>query len=153
MQENYLISIVGKQQLDNETGEIKLTTLGSYVTKGTSRFIVYKEYDSENNNASTNSILKIEENRRVTLMRGGANHTHLILEKGVRHLCQYDTGYGDMVVGIFTSTVQSNLGEKGGNLKLNYTLDINSSLSSMNEIFITVKEAENKDVKISTAGN
>ena len=33
MQENYLISITGRQKLDNETGEIEVTTLGSYVKK------------------------------------------------------------------------------------------------------------------------
>ena len=37
MQENYLISIVGKQYVDGERGEIQLTTLGSYVTKGKNR--------------------------------------------------------------------------------------------------------------------
>ena len=48
MQENYLISIVGKQYVDGEKGEIQMTTLGSYVTKGKNRFIMYKEYDEDN---------------------------------------------------------------------------------------------------------
>lgn len=34
MQENYLISILGRQQVDGETGEVQVTTLGSYVKKG-----------------------------------------------------------------------------------------------------------------------
>ncbi len=33
MQENYLISILGRQQVDGETGEVQVTTLGSYVKK------------------------------------------------------------------------------------------------------------------------
>ena len=94
-----------------------------------------------------------DQENRVTLIRGGMDGTRLILEKGKRHLCQYDTGYGSLVVGVFTSTLRSSLGEKGGRVDINYTLDINSDLSSINEISITVKEAEQKDVKDCTAGN
>lgn len=153
MQENYLISIVGLQKVDGETGEIKLTTLGSYITKGTNRFIVYKEYDAENNNAARTSILKVESENKVTLMRGGSENTRLILEKGKRHLCQYNTGYGNLMVGIYTNEVDCKLSDSGGTLEINYTLDINANLSSINELYITVKEAENKDVKISAASN
>ncbi len=152
MQENYLISIVGKQRVDGETGEINLTTLGSYVRKGANRYILYKEYDEDARRSQT-SILKIEGDRRVILMRGGADHTRLILEKGKRHLCQYSTGYGDLLVGVFTSNVRSELTDKGGNLEVNYTLDINSDLSSLNQILITVKEAEHSDVETGTTGN
>ncbi|MBW7571604.1 DUF1934 domain-containing protein [Caproiciproducens faecalis] len=153
MLENYLISIIGRQKIDDETGEIELTTLGSYVKKGNSQYIVYKEYDADNHNAAQTSVLKVDGNSKVTLMRGGADSTRLILENGKRHLCQYDTGFGNMMVGVFTSRVKSSLGEMGGNLEVNYTLDINSNLSSLNELFITVKEANNKDVKNSVTGD
>lgn len=153
MQENYLISIKGRQRIDDETGEIELTTLGSYVRKGDSQYIVYKEYDADNHNAAQTSVLKVDGNSKVTLMRTGADSTRLILENGKRHLCQYDTGYGRMMVGVFTSKVKSELGECGGNLEVNYTLDINSNLSSLNELFITVKEANKKDVKNSVTSN
>ncbi len=153
MQENYLISIKGRQQVDDETGEVEMTTLGSYVKKGNSRYIVYKEYDSQNNSAPKTSVLKVDGSSKVTLMRGGAASTRLILESGKRHLCSYDTGYGHMMIGVFTSKVKSELDDLGGQLEVNYTLDINSNLSSMNEIHITVKEANNKDVKTSVSSN
>ena len=153
MQENYLISIVSLQRIDGETGEIKLTTLGSYITKGTSRFIVYKEYNVENSSTARTSILKIENSNKVTLMRGGAENTRLILEKSKRHLCQYDTGYGNLMVGIYTNQVACKLDDDGGTLEINYSLDINANLASMNELYITVKEAANKDVKISAASD
>ena len=40
MQENYLISIVGTQEIDGEKDQIELTTVGTYVRKGNSRYIV-----------------------------------------------------------------------------------------------------------------
>ncbi len=81
MQENYLISILGRQQVDGETGEVQVTTLGSYVKKGKNRYITYKEYDSEVNGKPVTSVLKVEGNDKVTLMRG-AGSTRLVLEKG-----------------------------------------------------------------------
>ncbi|HEX3017664.1 MAG TPA: DUF1934 domain-containing protein [Caproicibacter sp.] len=147
MQENYLISIKGRQKIDGEVGEVELTTLGSYVKRGKSRYIVYQEYAEDDNNTPRTSILKIDGSSRLTLMRKGGDNTRLILENGKRHLCQYDTGYGNMMIGIFTSKMDSELDDAGGSLNVSYTLDINSTLSSMNELFITVKEAKNNDVK------
>ena len=152
MQENYLISILGRQQVDGETGEVQVTTRGSYVKKGKNRYITYKEYDSEVNGKPVTSVLKVEGNDKVTLMRG-AGSTRLVLENGKRHLCQYDTGYGNMMIGIFTSQLHSNLTDEGGKLEVRYTLDINSNLSSSNEILITIKEAENKDVETRATGD
>ena len=152
MRENYWINIVGRQKIDDDVGEVTLTPLGSYVTKGDTRVIVYKEYDPDRNNAATTSVLKVDGGNTVTLMRGGGN-TRLILEKGKRHQCQYDTGFGALLVGVFTSEVDSRLHDKGGELAVNYTLDINADLSSINEILITVKEAEQKDVETSTASH
>ena len=152
MRENYWINIVGRQKIDDDVGEVTLTTLGSYVTKGDTRFIVYKEYDPDRNNAATTSVLKVDGGNTVTLMRGGGN-TRLILEKGKRHQCQYDTGFGALLDGVFTSEVDSRLHDKGGELAVNYTLDINADLSSINEILITIKEAEQKDVETSTASH
>lgn len=140
MNEDYMISIVGKQQVDGETGEIRIDTLGSYVRKGDHWYIAYKEYDEEDPNRYQTSILKVERNDKMTLMRDNSA-TRLILEKGKRHLCQYNTGYGQLMVGVFTSSFVSTLGESGGTLQVRYTLDINSNLSSNNEISITVKEA------------
>ena len=151
MQENYLISIVGKQYVDGEKGEIQMTTLGSYVTKGKNRFIMYKEYDEDNPSSKITSILKIEGNQKVTLIRNGGQNSRLILEKGQRHLCHYDTGYGSMMVGVFANRIYTDLTDNGGKLEVSYSLDINSGLTSINEIFINIKEAEQEDVKNSSA--
>ena len=49
--------------------------------------------------------------------------------------------------------LHSNLTDEGGKLEVRYTLDINSNLSSSNEILITIKEAENKDVETRATGD
>ena len=147
MQENFLISIKGRQRVNGETGEVEVTTLGSYVQRGGSRYIVYRDYASEDDRAPRTSILKVEGNSRLTLMRKGGDNTRLILENGKRHLCRYDTDFGNLTVGIFTSRLVSKLNDTGGSLDISYTLDVNSALSSINELSITIKEVKASDVK------
>lgn len=152
MEENYLISVCGRQVIDDQSGEVEVTALGTYLERNGNRYISYKEYDEDTNESQT-SILKIEGSRCVTLMRGGAEGTRLILEKGKRHLCQYATDYGQMMLGVFTSGVDNQLTDNGGKLTVNYTLDLDANLSSVNQLCITVKEAEHKDVKTRTASD
>ncbi|WOC32000.1 MULTISPECIES: DUF1934 domain-containing protein [Caproicibacterium] len=152
MEKNYLISVCGRQVIDDEAGEVEVTAFGTYLERNGKRYISYEGYDEETNQSQT-SILKIEGDRCVTLMRGGADGTRLILEKGKRHQCQYATDFGQMMLGVFTSTVDNQLTDKGGRLTVNYTLDLDANLSSVNQLCITVKEAEQKDVKTRTGSD
>ena len=45
MEENYLISILGRQTVNGEPEEIEVTTFGQYTVKNGKRFIVYREYE------------------------------------------------------------------------------------------------------------
>ncbi len=140
MQENYLISIVGTQEIDGETDRIELTTVGTYVHKGSSRYIVYHEFNEDFPSEKVTSILKVEDEKRVTLIRSGGQRSRLVLEKGKRHLCHYDTGLGSLMVGVFAQSIRSDLTDAGGTLDVSYSLDINSGLNSMNEIFVDIKK-------------
>ncbi len=136
LKEDYTINIIGKQRYEEEIGEVTLSTTGTYKERGNVRFIAYKEYDEDNPRLSFTAVLKVEPDK-VTMSRAGSS-TRLILEKGRRHLCLYDTGYGAMTVGVFTSEVKSALDKTGGVLEIKYTLDIDSNLSSSNELLVEV---------------
>ena len=131
MEENHLITICNRQTINGETEEICLTTMGTYA----------EEYDQETGQPTQTSTLKITPNHAITLMRNNTNRTNLILEEGKRHLCQYGTQFGSMMLGVFTKLVKIDLNDQGGSLQANYTLDLDTNLASENEIIITVKEA------------
>ena len=42
MEENYLISILGRQTVNGEQDEVEVTTLGRYTEKNGKKYIVYK---------------------------------------------------------------------------------------------------------------
>ncbi len=142
--EDYIISIVGEQKYEDErdNSKINLDTLGTYFRRGKAWHITYREYDEDNPQVSHIASVKVEnlENNRVTMTKAGG--TKLILEKGERHSCAYNTLYGALILGVYTSDIESTLDENGGELKIKYTLDINSSLASENSIYIKVKKAD-----------
>jgi uncharacterized beta-barrel protein YwiB (DUF1934 family) len=74
----------------------------------------------------------------VTLERRGSESTQLVVERGVRHQCHYDVGFGDLMIGVMGSRIKSTLNEQGGNLELRYHLDIESVHSSENEMYINI---------------
>lgn len=143
MEEKYLIQIINRQKIDGETEELTLTTKGSYVTKDGKRYLLYKEFDQEGKPGQT-STLKIDDSsgsKVVSLIRNDPNNgrTNLVLEQGKRHLCQYGTTFGCLTLGVFTSKIEDALTDDGGTLEMEYTLDVNTNLSSINSIAITIK--------------
>ncbi|MEY8311848.1 DUF1934 domain-containing protein [Oscillospiraceae bacterium 42-9] len=136
LREDYVINITGRQFYEEDSGEVTLSTTGTYTVKDKASFIAYKEYDEDDPRVSHTAVLKVEPGK-VTMMRGGSA-TRLILEEGRRHLCMYDTGFGPLTLGVFTSELSTELGRDGGYMIIKYTLDVDSNLSSQNELRVEV---------------
>lgn len=145
MQRDFLISITGRQFNGQESDSIELTTMGAFFKRAGKHYISYREEDTEND-SHVLTTLRVDGENQVTLIRSGSLHSKIILEKNKRHLCHYETVAGDMMIGVFTTAIRSQLTEKGGRLSFQYALDVNSEFVSDNDIEITIKEAQNKDV-------
>lgn len=139
MSKEYRISIVGEQRLDGEDDKIEVITEGRFMKKRDRFFIGYKEYDADNPGEHFDNLIKVEP-QMVTIIRKGPMASQLMLEKGRRHQCLYQTGMGDLMIGVFTTNLENNLNEEGGTLEVSYTLDFNTDLVSENRFFITVEK-------------
>ncbi len=141
MKKDVLISIKGIQTIDGEQDVIELVTTGGYYQKGGKHYIVYEESDATGFKG-TKTTVKVEDGC-VTMMRGQPCRSQLIIEKGVRHQCHYGTEYGDLMVGVLGDKVIADFTEQTGDVNFKYSLDINTSLTSENEVFIKIKERDN----------
>lgn len=147
MHKDVLIQIKGTVFAEDAPPDvIELITEGKYYTRSGCRYISYAE-SLATGLAGASTTLKINGEDCVTLIRHGNGNTRFIIEKGRRHLCRYDTGYGDMMMGVSECKIKSGLDDYGGDLSFSYTIDINSNVMSHNEVFINVKEANIQDVK------
>ncbi|MBQ3928728.1 MAG: DUF1934 domain-containing protein [Clostridia bacterium] len=143
MEENYILSVLGKQFVNGESDKVELKTTAAYVMKNGSRYITYNEYDAQNPNRRYRTTVKVDENNIVTVIKGGEESHKLILEKGVRHKCEYVTSFGIITLGVYTEMVKNTLNDNGGELEVRYTIDIQSELASQNELILKIEEATN----------
>jgi len=132
-------NIKGTQEIDGNTDVMDFVSIGVYEFSENEIVLEYDEGVSFGVNGVKTS-LTIASDGVVTLARNGGKFGNLVIEEGKRHLCQYGTEYGDIMIGIFGESVANRLAENGGNLILQYTIDVNSELLSRNKVEISIRE-------------
>ena len=128
----YMISILGEQILDDESDRIEVLTEGNFLMKKDHCYIGYKEYDEDAPQSFYDNLIKVQDNT-VTITRKGPMRSQLMLDQ---------TPAGDLMIGVFTKTMNNSLTKNGGTLEVSYTLDFNNDLVSENKFKITVEEKE-----------
>lgn len=138
MEENYLITVLGTQKIDGESDSIEVITTGDYRREAGQVIITYPEFSQEDPNIRTDTTVTFD-GEILTIERRGEMSSRLMLEKGRRHRCLYETPMGQMLIGIFTDSITAELDDGGGVIRASYQLDFNNSAVSYNEFNITVK--------------
>ena len=130
MEENYLITI---------KGTVELMTRGKFVRRGSSYFIAYEETEATGYAGCTTTVKATADAREVVMTRFGKVPSQLVIEKGVRHICHYETGFGSVSLGVAADVIELDLTDAGGRLQFSYTLDSGGeNFISRNLVDITV---------------
>lgn len=141
MNEDYLITIRGTMEQGGERDKVKLMTRGSFVRRNGSFFITYQETETTGY-AGCITTVKVEDSQKVSLLRFGSAPSQLVIEKGRRHVCHYETGHGSLSLGVAADEIESRLSDKGGTVRFSYLLDMDTASISRNTVKITVKPAD-----------
>lgn len=128
------------QSVYNEKTETELITTGKFNIENNIFYISYEDSEATGFEGSVTEI-SVKENKYASIIRTGTTNSDLIIEIGKKHHCRYDTPYGSMSIGIYTHSINNELSENGGDLYMKYTIDINSSYMSDNEIILSVKKS------------
>ncbi len=137
MKSNVLISLTSIQWQDGEKSETELTTKANCRFDNGRSIISYEDTSATGFEGSVTTIT-VEKNKNALIVREGTANSALSLEMGKKHYCQYGTPYGNLQIGVFTHSISNEL-EKKGELYLKYTLDLNSSYLSDNEIILKIQ--------------
>ena len=139
MEENYLITIKGTMEQDGERESVELMTRGKFVRRGSSYFIAYEETEATGYAGCTTTVKATADAREVVMTRFGKVPSQLVIEKGVRHICHYETGFGSVSLGVAADVIELDLTDAGGRLQFSYTLDSGGeNFISRNLVDITV---------------
>ena len=145
MEEKYLITIKGTMEQDGKSDTVELMTRGSLVHKDGAYYIIYKGTEATGYAGCTTTVKVAEDARKVSMLRFGKVPSQLIIEKGTRHLCHYETGYGAISLGVAADVIEHQLSDEGGKLKFSYTLDSGAeNFISRNLVDITVDALPNQ---------
>lgn len=139
MEENYLITIKGTMEQNGERESVELMTRGKFVRRGSSYFIAYEETEATGYAGCTTTVKATADAREVVMTRFGKVPSQLVIEKGVRHICHYETGFGSVSLGVAADVIELDLTDAGGRLQFSYTLDSGGeNFISRNLVDITV---------------
>ncbi len=139
MNKEVLITLKSVQSVDNDRQETELKTTGQFKPLDNGFEITYDE-SAATGFAGSKTILTCYGNERASMQRTGKSFSNLVIEMNKKHHCHYGTPYGDLMIGVFAHKIDNNLNENGGDLYFKYTIDVNSSFVSDNEVFINVRE-------------
>lgn len=135
---NVTISLTSIQWEDDEKNETELLTKANLTKSGDNYVISYEDTEATGFEGSVTTIT-VNGNKSAYIVREGTSNTVLSLETGKKHYCQYGTPYGTMQIGVYTHLIENNISQNG-RLYLKYTLDLNSSFLSDNEIIMTINQ-------------
>ena len=137
-----LITIIGHQKFDDDKDQVEMKTVGTFEHDEDNYIIRYNE-ELENSTAPLRAKLNIaKDESKVEMIKSGAYSSCLIIEKSKRHLCNYGTEYGDMLMGIFGREIKTEFNKTEGTFKFSYDIDINGAISSQNDVIIKFRLCE-----------
>ena len=142
-----LLSIEGIQYTPTEEqNEVVLMTHGTLLceqdktTQSDKITLSYEETETTGMEGTSTQV--IVQNGCVTLSRQGAVSTQMVFEQGKKHISLYQTLHGALTVGVFASAVRTNFDKDGGNILVDYALDVDNEQISHNIFKIQYKSSE-----------
>lgn len=143
MNKDVMISVKGIQTSpnDREANQMELVTEGKYYKKGDTYYITYKE-SKVTGMEGTTTMVKVCEDGMVTLIRFGTVNTQFIFKEGKRYTSYYDTMYGTFIVDILTKTVSIDVDDRGGDIRVDYNIEIDKDKKGETDFYIKIREAK-----------
>ena len=140
MDKEVVISIKGIQKYEGALPDVvELVTAGRLVREGSSYTLSYQESELTGLEGTLTTIQV--EGEQVTLMRVGEFNSQLVFQVGRRHLSVYNTPYGAMSVGVHTRHLLAELSDRGGDIEVDYSVEVDHALAGRNIFRINVREA------------
>lgn len=140
MNKDVIISVTGNRN-SPEDGEdrLELVTEGKYYKEGDTYYVTYDESEVTGMKGTT-TTLKVTDGT-VTLVRSGTVNSHLVFEKGQKHVSYYDTVYGAFTVGVTASNVYIDIDDNGGSILVDYSVEIDNNNTGRSDFCMWIREA------------
>lgn len=140
-EKNAKIFLKSTQKTDDDEDTIEIMTECGFYKNGEKYHIFYKEVYE---NGVTECRIKYDDGK-VTIRRKGDTNANFVCDTGEETAFIYTTQYGNFSVTVKTESIEADLNEDGGFLKLVYDLEIGGAKQkNIIDIKILIKERADK---------
>ncbi len=146
MKEDYLVTIVTKQEVEGEKDVLEVTTHADLQGEGDDYIISYSE--TEDDGGESRTKLHVEKGKSVTVTREGSINTYMVIEKDARNISHHLTPYGSFSMGVSALSIKSDITRKGGKLNFRYATDIEMNPLGIIEFDITLKQKNRRTTDV-----
>ncbi|MGN1378036.1 MAG: DUF1934 domain-containing protein [Dorea sp.] len=127
---------------DNEENEpIEMITPAAYYLKNGKHYVLYDEVVEGIPGVIKNKV-RITGEEKLEIIKSGLTNTHMIFEKDKIHMTEYETPYGELMMGVHTKEMRVDVQESLIEVRVNYALDINSEPVADCNISLNIKALE-----------
>ena len=145
MRKKVIISIKGMQNFEQSGEETIEFVTGGDLSRADGEYVLTYRESELTGLEGTETTIRVEPSR-VTMLRTGQVNTQMVFQEGRRHLSLYDTPYGALSVGVHTSRLSAELGDDGGRIEIDYSIEIDHAVTGRNTFRIDVKNEKNASV-------
>ena len=133
-----IISVTGIQQNSDGPDAMELVTAGQYGVSADEIRLTWEESELTGMEGTRTSLTV--QPRMVRLDREGALNTSMEFEEGQKHYFLYETPFGSTTMGLNTHRIRSRLGQHGGDILIDYVVDMDHTVVGRNRFYIQVRE-------------
>ena len=123
---------------DEGNEPIEVITPGNYYYKNGRHYILYDELVEGVPGVIKNKI-KIKENEMLEIIKTGITNSHMMFVKDKIHVTQYQTVYGEIVVGTHTKRLNVDVTEETIDVYVQYALDVDQEKLAECDIRMSIR--------------
>ena len=133
-----IISVTGVQQGVNGPDAMELVTAGQYGQDEKETLLTWQESELTGMEGTKTSLCV--QPRSVVLSREGTLNTRMEFGEGRKRYFLYETPFGSATMGLNTRRIVNRLGAHGGEIEIDYSVDMDDTIVGRNRFFIRVQE-------------
>ena len=123
---------------DEENVPIEVITPATYYLKNGKHYVLYDEV-LEGMLGSIKNTIKITGDTKLEMRKSGIANTNMVFEKEKINVTQYDTPYGEMMIGVYTKDMKVDVTEDMIDVSIAYALDANGEKVADCNILVNIK--------------
>ena len=133
-----IISVTGIQHGRNGPDSMQLITAGQYGMDADEIRMTWIESELTGLEGTRTSIT-VQPNNVVVTREGEVSST-LEFDEGHKSYFLYETPFGSATMGLNTRRIRNGLGIHGGDMEIEYTLDVDQNIVGRNRFYVQVRE-------------